>query len=119
VGWEDIPLLQLLRQRHHCGGCATIDIPESYINARYYEVYVNQLSSELRQIPDNQEVFVDSISDTSIIIEIVEPPADENERSNHVEYPFCKLSLIFLIDTTCKTCSLKIMGKVHHHQPAT
>lgn len=42
-------------------------------------------SSELRQIPDNQEVFLDRNSDASLVIEILEPPVDEQELSLNVE----------------------------------
>jgi len=43
------------------GGCARCDLPSDWIDA-----------STLRDVPDNQEVFVDRLGQTSVIIEILE-----------------------------------------------
>ncbi|KAJ3317725.1 hypothetical protein HDV06_001279 [Boothiomyces sp. JEL0866] len=51
--WQERPLF---------GGAIKSIIPHTFIDA-----------SETRQIPDNQEVFLDPNSNTSIIIEILEP----------------------------------------------
>ncbi|WWC72239.1 uncharacterized protein I206_106201 [Kwoniella pini CBS 10737] len=42
------------------GGAISLDLPENYIDA-----------SDLRQIPDNQEVFLSSTSDTAIVLEVL------------------------------------------------
>ncbi|RKO86771.1 hypothetical protein BDK51DRAFT_18003 [Blyttiomyces helicus] len=54
-------------ERHLYGGAICVNIPASYLDA-----------SQLRQIPDNQEVFVEGDSDKSIVIELLEP-AEGNE----------------------------------------
>ncbi|WWC95141.1 hypothetical protein V866_001995 [Kwoniella sp. B9012] len=42
------------------GGAISLDLPADYIDA-----------SDLRQIPDNQEVFLSSTSDTAIVLEVL------------------------------------------------
>eukprot|EP00182_Erythrolobus_australicus_P000595 CAMPEP_0185838154 /NCGR_PEP_ID=MMETSP1353-20130828/12611_1 /TAXON_ID=1077150 /ORGANISM="Erythrolobus australicus, Strain CCMP3124" /LENGTH=125 /DNA_ID=CAMNT_0028537175 /DNA_START=106 /DNA_END=480 /DNA_ORIENTATION=+ len=41
--------------------------------------------SGLRQVPDNQEVFADTASDRSVIVEILELVADDEIRDSGVE----------------------------------
>ena len=38
----------------------------------YYRVYTDQEFSEIRQVPDNQEVYLDTDGFTSIVIDILE-----------------------------------------------
>lgn len=55
------------------GGAASININDSYINARFtFFNFNNHLYSTIREIPDHQEVFVSKIDDSSIIIEILD-----------------------------------------------
>ncbi|WWC91936.1 uncharacterized protein L201_006888 [Kwoniella dendrophila CBS 6074] len=42
------------------GGAISLDLPRDYIDA-----------SDLRQIPDNQEVFLSSTSDTAVVLEVL------------------------------------------------
>ncbi|RSH76761.1 uncharacterized protein EHS24_005339 [Apiotrichum porosum] len=51
-----------LQPRQLFGGAITMPIPVGYLDA-----------SDMRQVPDNQEVFLSPDSDTSIIIEILAP----------------------------------------------
>lgn len=39
----------------------------------HYEAYMSLGSSQFRQVPDNQEVFVDTQTQQSLIIELLEP----------------------------------------------
>ena len=57
------------------GGAAAIDLPEKYIDV-----------SDFRQVPDNQEAFVERRGDASVVIEVVQPPGDAAERCQDVEY---------------------------------
>ncbi|KAJ3115493.1 hypothetical protein HK100_001319 [Physocladia obscura] len=50
------------------GGAITLSIPVSFIDA-----------STLRQVPDNQEVYVDTASSASLIIEILESVTDTED----------------------------------------
>ena len=52
------------------GGAISLEIPIDYVDARYLSIC--NLSSDFRPIPSHQEVFVDSNSDSSLIIEILE-----------------------------------------------
>lgn len=57
------PSKTILMLRHLFGGAITASLPENFEDA-----------SKFRQIPDNQEVFVDKDSDVSVIVEILETP---------------------------------------------
>ncbi|KAI9105022.1 hypothetical protein DFS34DRAFT_605464 [Phlyctochytrium arcticum] len=50
------------------GGGITADIPESFLDA-----------SIMREVPDNQEVFVDQLTDQSIILELLELAAEASD----------------------------------------
>ncbi|WRT69999.1 uncharacterized protein IL334_006992 [Kwoniella shivajii] len=49
-----------LGPRELFGGAIALDLPRDYIDA-----------SDLRQIPDNQEVFLSSTSDTAVVLEVL------------------------------------------------
>ncbi|WWD19873.1 hypothetical protein CI109_104341 [Kwoniella shandongensis] len=49
-----------LRARPLFGGAISLELPGSYLDA-----------SDLRQIPDNQEVFLSSTSDTAVVLEVL------------------------------------------------
>ncbi|KAK8853445.1 hypothetical protein IAR55_004151 [Kwoniella newhampshirensis] len=49
-----------LRARPLFGGAISLELPDSYLDA-----------SDLRQIPDNQEVFLSSTSDTAVVLEVL------------------------------------------------
>ncbi|KDN37019.1 Mog1p/PsbP-like protein [Tilletiaria anomala UBC 951] len=71
-------------RRHLFGGAITAELPQSFIDA-----------SELRQVPDNQEVMISSSSDTSIILEVLESvkEGDANENMEAaVRYHFDSLA---------------------------
>lgn len=44
------------------------------------------LCSQLRQVPDNQEVFVEKDGDSSLVIEVVEIVSEENIYNQGVGY---------------------------------
>ncbi|KAF8319530.1 Mog1p/PsbP-like protein, partial [Cantharellus anzutake] len=49
------------------GGAITTELPEAFIDA-----------SDLRQIPDNQEVFLSPVDDVTFIVEILEKVEEDN-----------------------------------------
>lgn len=57
------------------GGACGIQLPLGYIDASLF-----------RQIPDNQEVYIEKDSDSSFIIEILETPEDKVALSQGVRY---------------------------------
>ena len=72
-----------LGQRELFGGAITLSVPQTYADARYVPrlpsssggsisgIRPRLTHSDLRQIPDNQEVFLSSSSDTSLVVEIL------------------------------------------------
>eukprot|EP00730_Choanoeca_flexa_P017360 TRINITY_DN834_c0_g1_i1.p1 TRINITY_DN834_c0_g1~~TRINITY_DN834_c0_g1_i1.p1 ORF type:complete len:193 (+),score=47.50 TRINITY_DN834_c0_g1_i1:122-700(+) len=62
------------------GGAMTVNIPERFTDI-----------SQFRQLPDNQEVYADAVTDQSIIIEILEL-ADEVAADKAAEFHFNSLA---------------------------
>lgn len=62
------------------GGAITFTLPASFANV-----------SEIRQVPDNQEVFVDQSSDASLILELLELERGK-EGLEAAKYFFCDLA---------------------------
>ena len=60
----------IVRERGLFGGSLSIKLPNNF-----------QDVSEIRQVPDNQEVFVFNNSDASIIIELLETPSNLDEKA--------------------------------------
>eukprot|EP00744_Colponema_vietnamica_P008431 GILI01012029.1.p1 GENE.GILI01012029.1~~GILI01012029.1.p1 ORF type:complete len:195 (+),score=24.81 GILI01012029.1:100-684(+) len=58
-----------MKKRELFGGAMTMQVPSDYIDA-----------SDLRHVPDGQEIFIDVRSDRSVIVEVLErvPTADDN-----------------------------------------
>jgi hypothetical protein len=55
------------------GGSIKTDIPPNFLDARYPPFpHEANLDSNFRSIPDNQEVFVSNLDETSIIFDILE-----------------------------------------------
>ena len=61
------------------GGALRVKLPNTFTNA-----------SEMRQIPDHQEVFVDTRTDSSWIVEILE----QAESSDPVKYELCICGIV-------------------------
>lgn len=60
----------ILEERGLFGGGITIKVPNDFNDV-----------SKFRQVPDNQEVFVSSTSDETLIIELLETP-EEPQKVN-------------------------------------
>ena len=60
----------IVQERGLFGGSLSIKLPNNF-----------QDVSEIRQVPDNQEVFVFNNSDASIIIELLETPSNLDEKA--------------------------------------
>lgn len=52
----------------------------------HYNDYVILSGSTIRQIPDNQEVWLEKDSDASLIIELVQIPCDLADRDAFAQY---------------------------------
>jgi len=64
------------------GGAVTLDLPDGLLDA-----------SQIRQVPDNQEVFLSrEDSSFSIIVEIVEPPSEPVAEDSLAAYYFQDLA---------------------------
>jgi len=67
------------------GGAVSLSIPSTYFDVRYHIIRsmarYNFGDSTIRQIPDNQEVWLEKDSDASLIIELVETPTDATDRT--------------------------------------
>jgi hypothetical protein len=64
-------------KRELFGGAITANLPNGYLDARFVVQYASLkwtalMYSDMRQIPDNQEVFLSSNSETSVIFEILQ-----------------------------------------------
>lgn len=69
-----------LKQRELFGGAVTINIPENFVDV-----------SDIRQVPDNQEVFIDPGSDLSLVIEILQRVEKEDDKEA-IEFHFSALA---------------------------
>ncbi|KAJ1605402.1 putative RAN guanine nucleotide release factor [Cryptosporidium canis] len=76
------------------GGAITLNIPEGFDNI-----------SDVRDVPDHQEVFVDSFSECSIIVEILEITDVGGYEGNIAEYYFNDISEFNCSLNTKITCS--------------
>ncbi|RHZ57324.1 hypothetical protein Glove_390g18 [Diversispora epigaea] len=63
------------------GGAITTYIPENFIDV-----------SDIREVPDNQEVFVNIDTDQSIIIEILQYVGDLNEDEKAIRHHFASIA---------------------------
>ena len=55
------------------GGSIKTVIPSNFLDARYHPFpHDTNLNSNFRSVPDNQEVFVSNVDETSIIFDILE-----------------------------------------------
>jgi hypothetical protein len=69
-----------LAQRPLFGGAIQLALPSDYLDARWVPRQQTRLQeslapvltcSDMRQIPDNQEVFLSPVSETSVVVEIL------------------------------------------------
>jgi hypothetical protein len=74
------------------GGAISLEIPSSFIDVRYLIKYV--YVSNIRQVPDNQEVFVDMASDASVIVEILEMDDDVADKDIALYILFADIVII-------------------------
>lgn len=59
------------------GGAITLAIPGTFLDVRYPPARApgsHPCTSTLRQVPDNQEVWVEREAEASIIVELVQTP---------------------------------------------
>lgn len=76
------------QERGLFGGSLSIKLPDNF---HFQDV------SEIRQVPDNQEVFVFKNSDASIIIELLETPSNLDEKALGVKYAKYKYLIKYLM----------------------
>ena len=58
------------------GGAIALSLPSDYVDARFVDPTQgpsrdHSPRSDIRQIPDNQEVFLSNTSDTSVVVEVL------------------------------------------------
>lgn len=63
-----LPWLRAMKRKLLFGGAMEILVPNGFLDV-----------SEIRQVPDNQEVFVSNYSDASLIVELLETPVKPEE----------------------------------------
>lgn len=86
----------MMESRELFGGAITLSTPSTYFDVRYKDNIVNirdLLHSTIRQIPDNQEVWLERNSDASIIIELVQTPESFTDQTAFAKYPKSSLNV--------------------------
>lgn len=61
----------ILEERGLFGGGITVKVPKDFKDV-----------SQFRQVPDNQEVFVSSTSDETLIVELLETPEEAQDAQD-------------------------------------
>ena len=64
----------ILEERGLFGGAIIVKVPKDFKDV-----------SQFRQVPDNQEVFVSSTSDETLIIELLETPENTEESDQGIK----------------------------------
>lgn len=73
------------------GGAIQAHVPDNYLDVSYSTgppagLLPAAACSQMRQVPDNQEVWVHSEDDTSLVVELVSIPEDEGDRAGFAQY---------------------------------